>query len=125
VSRETSRWYLEMYGEPNAQGWRRTQGLIRQMQRRTQERGGRFLLAVWPLLVGLDGDPPLASVHATIRAFCADAGLPHHDLLDTLRGRGTDSLWVHPGDMHPNAKAHRLVAESLAPVVRNLARKDE
>ena len=30
------------------------------------------------------------------------------------------SLWVHPLDMHPNEVAHRLAAESLAPVVAAL-----
>jgi hypothetical protein len=31
-----------------------------------------------------------------------------------LRARPTESLWVHPVDMHPNEIAHRLAAESLA-----------
>jgi hypothetical protein len=38
-----------------------------------------------------------------------------------LQGRRAEDLWVHPHDPHPNALAHRLVAESLAPALRRLA----
>jgi hypothetical protein len=38
-----------------------------------------------------------------------------------MTGRSTAELWVHPVDHHPNEIAHRLAAESLAPVVTKLA----
>jgi hypothetical protein len=38
-----------------------------------------------------------------------------------MTGRSTAELWVHPVDHHPNEIAHRLAAESLAPVVTQLA----
>jgi hypothetical protein len=56
-----------------------------------------------------------------IAAFLDSAGIARHDLLPALRGRTDESLWVHPVDRHPNEIAHRLAAESLAPVVRRLA----
>jgi hypothetical protein len=40
--------------------------------------------------------------------------------LPVFRGRRTADLWVHPVDHHPNEVAHRLAAESLAPVVTRL-----
>ena len=43
-----------------------------------------------------------------------------YGLLPVLRGHDTPSLWAHPADWHPNALAHRLVAEALAPRVRAL-----
>jgi hypothetical protein len=60
-------------------------------------------------------------VHETIRRFCVTARIPHHDLLPALRRRPTADLWVHPVDHHPNEIAHRLAAESLVPVVLQLA----
>ena len=116
TSRATLRWYLDMYAEPNREGWQRTQEYMREMNRRTRAAGGRFLVASWPLLVDLD-HYPFAGVQETIGRFCLSAGIPRQDLLPALRGRPTSSLWVHPVDMHPNEVAHRLAAESLAPAV--------
>jgi lysophospholipase L1-like esterase len=122
IGRNTMLWYKDMYGEPNALGWRRTQGYLRDMHRRVRARGGRFLVASWPLLVGLEGRYPFDDVSAKIAGACAAAGVPRHDLLPALRGRPSESLWVHPVDMHPNELAHRLAAASLAPVVLELVK---
>jgi lysophospholipase L1-like esterase len=120
VGRDTARWYLDMYDAPNRDGWERTQGFIRAMNRRVREQGGAMLLAWWPLMVSLEGRDPFAAPAETVARFCVAAGIPRHDLRPALAGRRTESLWVHPVDMHPNETAHRLAAESLAPVVRGL-----
>jgi hypothetical protein len=120
TGRATARWYRDMYAEPNRVGWERTQDYLREMNRRTVAAGGRFLLASWPLMVHLEGDDPFADVSEKIRRFCLAAGIPRHDLRAAFRGRQTESLWVHPVDMHPNEIADRLAAESLAPAVRAL-----
>jgi len=116
LSRETTQWYLDIWSDANP-GWRRTQDLIVEMDRRLRRRGGRLLVASWPLLVGLEGRYPFATVHETIRRFCASRGIPHRDLLPVLQGRPSASLWVHPIDRHPNEIAHRLAAEALVPDV--------
>jgi lysophospholipase L1-like esterase len=121
VGRETTRWYLDMWGEGNPQGWERTQELIRDMDRRSNRQGARFLVTIWPLFVGLEEPYPFASAHDTIGRFCAGAGIPVHDLLPVFRGRRSSELWVHPVDRHPNEVAHRMAAASLAPVVLRLA----
>jgi len=117
---ETTRWYLDMYAEPNREGWARTQGHLREMNRRMRERGGHLLVASWPLIVNMEGEDPFAAATATVSRFCLAAGIPWHDLRPALRGRPTSSLWVHPVDLHPNELAHRLAAESLVPAVREL-----
>lgn len=120
TARETTRWYLDMYGEPNREGWERTQGYVKEMNRRLRERGGRLLVASWPLIVNLEGEDPFEPATRAVSRFCVAAGIPWHDLRPALRGRATSSLWVHPVDMHPNEIAHGLAAESLAPVVADL-----
>jgi lysophospholipase L1-like esterase len=120
TAQATSRWYHEMYGEPNRAGWERTQGYIREMNRRTLAMGGRFLVVSWPLMIGLEGDDPFADVSEKVARLCLAAGIPRHDLRPAFHGQRTESLWVHPVDLHPNETAHRLAAESLAPVVRRL-----
>jgi hypothetical protein len=120
VARQTSRWYRQLYSEPNLEGWRATQAQIVDMDRRLRERGAGLLVALWPLLVGIEAEYPFEDVSATISRFCLVSGIAYHDLLVGLHGRPSASLWVHPADHHPNEVAHRLAAENLAPVVRNL-----
>jgi lysophospholipase L1-like esterase len=120
IDAASTTWYRQMYGAENADGWRRTQALIRQMDERTRAQGGRFLVALWPLLVDLGPRYPFAETHETIRQFCASAGIPFLDLRGALAGPPMASLWVHPIDRHPNEVAHRLAAEALAPVVRGM-----
>ena len=85
-----------------------------------RERGGRFLVASWPLLVDLDAYP-FTAADETIARFCEGAGIPRLDLRAALQGQTAESLWVHPVDHHPNEIAHRLAAGALAPRVRALA----
>ena len=120
VGRETTRWYLDLYGPANQQGWARTQDDMRDMDHRMRERGGRFLVASWPLLVDLDAYP-FAPADETIARFCAEAGIPRVDLRVALQGHAAASLWVHPVDHHPNEIAHRLAAEALVGPIRTLA----
>jgi lysophospholipase L1-like esterase len=117
VGRETTRWYLEMWSDANP-GWAQTQDYLRRMDAELRARHGRLLVAVWPLLVGLDSGYPFESAHRTIASFCAANGIAHHDLLPPLRGLHPADLWVHEVDRHPNEVAQRLAAEALAPVVR-------
>ncbi len=119
TAEETTRWYRDMYGEPNRSGWAQTQQHMRDMQRRLREQGAQLLVAQWPLLVGLDGAYPFEEVDRTIAAFCLQAGIPRVDLRPALAGVRTEDLWVHPLDMHPNETAQRKAAEALVEPVRS------
>ena len=121
MGRDTTRWYRDLYGAANREGWQRTQEFLREMNRRMGERGGRMLIALWPLLVDLEWEYPFADLEATITRFCLTAGIRIHPLRPAFDGHTSESLWVHPVDHHPNEVAHRLAAENLAPVVRSLA----
>lgn len=122
VGRDSTQWYLDLYGPANADGWRRTRELMQDMDARMKARGGRFVVATWPLLVDLERDP-LAPARETIAAFLDGAGIPRVDLRPALVGPPMESLWVHPVDHHPNEVAHRLAAEALAPAVRRLVER--
>ena len=121
IARDTTRWYRDMYGPANAEGWQRTREDLREMQQAARGRGVPLLVALWPLLVDLEQDYPFADVHEKIGRVCERSSIPFVDLLPVLRGRVSSSLWAHPADWHPNALAHRLGAEALAPRVRALA----
>jgi lysophospholipase L1-like esterase len=119
LGRATTAWYLDMWSDANP-GWPRTQEYLREMDRRLRARRARLLIATWPLLVRIEGRYPFESVHESIRRFCLVSGIAHLDLLPALRGRPSESLWVHTVDRHPNELAQRLAAEAMAPEAARL-----
>jgi hypothetical protein len=120
VGRETLRWYRDMYGEPNRAGWAATQAHVVQMRAEARARGAELVVVLLPLLIDLEGDYPFEGVSRDIAAAFAARGVPFHDVTPALRGHRTAALWVHPADRHPNARAHRLIARDLRPVVERL-----
>lgn len=120
ISRNTSEWYLGMYGAANREGWERTKHDLRRMKQAVESRHAQLLVVVWPLLVDLERGYPFREVHDRLTHVFERQGLAHLDLLRVLQGQETASLWAHPADRHPSGKAHALAAESLAPVVRRL-----
>ena len=114
VARATTRWYLDMYGPENADGWSATRGYLAKMRERMD---GRFLVALLPLLV--KGTPyPFAPAAAEIERACAASNVSFVDLEPAVAGIAPESLWVHAVDLHPNERAHALFAEALrAPVL--------
>ena len=56
-------------------------------------------------------------VHDTMRTIAQEDGYTYVDLLPALSGRPADELFAMPGDPHPNARGHRLMAEALAPAI--------
>ena len=119
VSRDTTAWYQALYSDDNRAGWMRTRAALRRIQDKCREKGAAFGVALWPLLVGLEegGTYPFEAPHALIRKGVERIGIPFVDLLPTLRGRDSASLWVHSSDLHPNERAQALVAPVLADFV--------
>jgi lysophospholipase L1-like esterase len=121
LDRAMRAWYGELYGDVNREGWQRTQAAIEDMHRRMALRGGRFVVATWPVLAHLDREYPFRAAHETIGRFCHASGIAWVDLLPALTGQVAEDLWVHAHDPHPNASAHRRVAEFLVPTVKRMA----
>jgi hypothetical protein len=112
LSRETVRWYLDSYDPAvNEPGLRQLAADFRAL---AEVPGGRVVVALYPLMYGLEGGYPLAPVHARVAQMVKDAGLPVLDLAPAFRGQSTRSLQVHPSDHHPNGKAHGIAARAIA-----------
>jgi hypothetical protein len=112
ISRETVQWYLDSYDPAiNEPGLRQLAADFRAL---AEVPGGRVVVALYPLMFGLEGDYPLAPIHARVAQMVKDAGLPVLDLAPAFRGQSTRSLQVHPADHHPNGKAHGVAARALA-----------
>jgi hypothetical protein len=49
----------------------------------------------------------------SLEEFLVDRGIAYVNALPRLREHDARSLWVHPSDHHPNARAHEVVFEQL------------
>ena len=45
-------------------------------------------------------------------------GYIYIDLLPAMRGRPPQDLFAMPGDPHPNALGHQLMADAIFPVIK-------
>jgi lysophospholipase L1-like esterase len=118
VGRATTAWYREMFGAANQPGWAATLAHLERMDREMRARGGALVVALWPLMIDLDGEYPFAAVHRTIVEALAHRGIAVHDTLAAFRGRDPRTLWVHPADRHPNEEGHAIFAAELEAPLR-------
>ena len=57
-------------------------------------------------------DYPFAAEYDKVSSFLADNGISYIDLTSSFAGyEDAEGLWVAPDDAHPNALAHKMVAE--------------
>lgn len=101
----------------DTEAWQIAKQLLAMMQAESRKTGFRFVVVLFPMLWELDGDYPFDDLHGRVAAACQEAGCEFIDLLPLLRGRPSESLWVHPTDQHPNEIAHDLIAQRLAEVL--------
>lgn len=99
------------YTEENP-GWIETASSLREIAEITTNRKIRFVIAIYPLLVELDRYRG-KQAHATVRSLCTEIGIECVDLLEVFEYKSGRSFWVNWKDSHPNAEAHRLVAERI------------
>lgn len=94
--------------------WNATQQALRNLQRLCKGRGVPLVVAVIPMISGLDQTPgPYAPLHAMIETFCQQQGILHVDLRPNLAGRHDTDLWVHPTDQHPNHLGQKLLGDGV------------
>ena len=83
-----------------------------------RQRNIKLGLIIFPELYNLNGGYPFLGIHKLVSDYCHRLDIPCLDLLDTFRGHGPETLWVHPSDHHPNETAHALAATAIESFVR-------
>jgi hypothetical protein len=111
ITRETIQWYLDSYDPAyNDSGLKLLAG---NFQTLASLPNCRVAVVIYPLICGLEGDYPLAPIHAQVKKMASEAGLPVLNLAPAFKGLKTRSLQVHPCDHHPNSRAHAIAAHAI------------
>jgi lysophospholipase L1-like esterase len=108
--------YRQAY-QPSAPGFRAMQASLERLSEHAKARGIRLYLAMTPDVHNLV-DYKLGFVHDLMRQIAVRQGYAYVDLLPAMLGRPPQDVFAMPGDPHPNALGHELMAKAMFPVLR-------
>lgn len=105
-------YYADLYEDRNP-GWRQCREALEQLIAACRARNIQLTIALLPELHDVEDTYPFRFVHEKV-AGVVGGRVPLVDLDGAFKGRDPKSLWVSPGDAHPNAAAQEIIAERLA-----------
>lgn len=103
--------------QPDAPGFLTMKAKLKELADYARSHHIRLYLAMVPDVHNLI-DYKFRFVHDIMRGVAAENGYTYVDLLPAMQGRPPQELFAMPGDPHPNALGHRLMAEAIYPVIR-------
>lgn len=113
--------YLDGFDEGSVK-WRDSKEALREMRDLCATAGISFTIFVMPdFTQNFDDRYAWRKIHDAVANWGRELDIPVFDLLNTFRGQDHQALWV-PWDGHPNAEAHRRIAEFLVARVLEDAR---
>lgn len=103
-------YYATLYRD-GAEGWARSQAALLELQQQSRARGFDLAVVLLPELHELV-DYTFRKEHEIVMSFLRANGIRALDLAPAFANeRDPHSLWVSLDDAHPNARAHRLIAD--------------
>ncbi|WP_441258696.1 SGNH/GDSL hydrolase family protein [Bradyrhizobium sp. 521_C7_N1_3] len=89
---------------------------LRQLAEYADKTNIRLYMAMTPDVHNLK-DYPFGFIHDKMRSIAKSNGYKFVDLLPALGKLSPEQIWAMPGDPHPNAGGHKLMAEGILPVL--------
>ena len=108
--------YARLYA-PDSEGYTSMRGSLRRLVEYAKQKNIRLYLAIAPDLHNLQ-DYKFSNIHETMRKLSAELGYTFVDFLPEFRNLDPKTLWAMPGDPHPNALGHKIMAETLFRVLQ-------
>lgn len=105
-------------------GWLESKRGLRGIAEIADRKNIPFVVAIYPLLVGLENYQGRQANDAVAR-YSRSLGADVVDLLPVFEGKNGRAFWVNYADSHPNAEAHRLVTTALLPVIQKYIAKGQ
>jgi lysophospholipase L1-like esterase len=107
--------YSDVYAESNP-GFRAMQASLRKLADYAKAKGIRLYLAMTPDVHNL-AHYEFGFIHEIMRGIAARLGYVYIDLLPAFGTLSPEQVWAMPGDPHPNALGHELMAKALYPIL--------
>lgn len=108
-------WVTNAYRDPDV--WSIYQDELQAIIDTAVDYEAPLVVLVWPNLTDVEGTRNLTE---PVAAFFAERGVPAINLSDYLADANTAQLIANPFDAHPSIYSHRIAAEQLAEVIRQL-----
>ncbi len=107
--------YHEVYA-PDAPGFVAMSNALHRLSEYAQENSVRVYLAMMPDVHNL-ADYKFHYIHDTLAKLSTELGYVYVDLYPGFRGLTPETVWSMAGDPHPNNAGHRIMAETLYPIL--------
>jgi lysophospholipase L1-like esterase len=111
-------YYRDLY-RAEAPAWARAKDAVGKLAAYCREHKIRLVIAAYPELHILK-DYPFTDVTQAVEASAKAGGTEFIDLLPAVQAKEPESLWVSPGDAHPNVIANREYAGAIAAKLKAL-----
>jgi lysophospholipase L1-like esterase len=109
--------YKAVYQE-DAPGYQTMRAALKKLADYAKANGIRIYLAMTPDVHNLK-NYEFGFIHERVRGIAAEDGYVYVDLLPAFGTLSPEKVWAMPGDPHPNALGHRLMAQAIFPVIRD------
>lgn len=119
LNRSGERSLLEHYRDvyrPDQPGFIEMQRQLRLLAEYAKQKNIRLFLAMTPDVHNLKSYP-FRFIHDKMRSIAQEDGYRFVDLLPPLEKLSPEDIWAMPGDPHPNSLGHKLMADTLLPVL--------
>jgi lysophospholipase L1-like esterase len=118
-------YYLGLY-QDDKPGWIACKKALKELMSTCKKDHIDLRIVLMPELHKFGADYEFQKVHEAVRELAKEGGVASIDLLNCLSGQDPPSLWVSPGDPHPNERANELFSKELrATLVPSLARTEK
>jgi lysophospholipase L1-like esterase len=107
--------YADVYREDQP-GFVEMKSSLRKLADYARANDIRIYLAMTPDVHNLK-QYQLGFVHDMVKRIAAEDGYRYIDLLPAFGGLSPAEVWAMPGDPHPNALGHELMAKAVAPLL--------
>lgn len=114
-----SEYYLSLYGDGTSKGWLDAKEAIHRLADFCRMKGITLLIASLPELHDVR-NYRLQRITDLVHKAADQYGVAFVDLLPYLKDQQSSTLWVTPPDPHPNALAHKLIAQGIFDALQKL-----
>ena len=107
--------YRAIYAE-DAPGYKAMSSSLKELAEYAKANNIRLTLAMVPDVHNLE-NYPFKAIHEQMKTLAVSLGYNFVDLLPAFGSLDPAEIWAMPGDPHPNALGHKLMADALFPAL--------